>query len=301
MVSSYDIEDFNKFVYDPKANDYVLIDMPFSRDSLKDLYGEGFDPDDYDRNNPYELFPYPDSLFIFAPQDFNTAALADPNGIQKVYPNARDASQIPESLRTPDDYIVDDLLSTNVNPADDRVLKFFVYRFVKDSLQRAYPYYVNVTAFDYGSPANDLPALETPKTTGAILAYAWDDAGAVEAKNLQVYVYPNPWRADGNYLDKGYESVTERERNEERAHQIHFVNVPPQCVIKIFSLDGDLIKEIKHNMSASDPASTHEKWDLITRNTQAVVSGLYYWTVEPMDENGRLNGKVQIGKLAVIR
>jgi hypothetical protein len=301
VVSSYDIEDFNKYVYDPLANDFVLADVPFSRDQLKALYGAGFDPDDYDRNHPFELPLFPDSVFIFAPQDYNTAAIADPYGIQKAYPDARDPSTIPESLLTPDDYIVDDLLSTNIDPANDSVLKFYVYKFVKDSLQRAYPYYVNVTAFDYGSPASGLASLETPKTTGAILAYALDNATTVDTASLSVYVYPNPWRADGNYLESGYEAVNETARNEERAHRVNFVNLPAKCLIKIFSLDGDLIREIKHNMSPSDPAATHEKWDLITRNTQAVVSGLYYWTVEPQDENGRLNGKVQIGKLAIIR
>jgi hypothetical protein len=38
----------------------------------------------------------------------------------------------------------------------------------------------------------------------------------------------------------------------------------------------------------------HDSWDLITRNTQAVVSGVYYWTVEGAD------GRVQIGKLVII-
>jgi hypothetical protein len=35
-------------------------------------------------------------------------------------------------------------------------------------------------------------------------------------------------------------------------------------------------------------------WDLITRNSQLPVSGLYYWTVE--DDKGN----VQIGKLVLI-
>ena len=60
------------------------------------------------------------------------------------------------------------------------------------------------------------------------------------------------------------------------------------------SLDGDLIREIDHDMDPADPLANHDSWNLITRHTQLVVSGLYYWTVE--DEKGQ----TQIGKLAII-
>ena len=163
---------------------------------------------------------------------------------------------------------------------------------MKDSLQISYPYYVNVTAFDFGSPASGLPSLETPITTGAVVAYAWDNADSVAAKDLKVYVYPNPYRSDGGYLEHGYETAVQNRKDLSR--RVHFANVPPKCKIRIFTLDGDLVKEINHDMSAADPAATHAEWDLVTRNTQAVVSGLYYWTVESTD------GNIQIGKLVVI-
>ena len=44
----------------------------------------------------------------------------------------------------------------------------------------------------------------------------------------------------------------------------------------------------------SDPSSVHDEWDMITRNTQMIVSGLYYWVVE--DEEGN----TQIGKLSIV-
>jgi len=75
---------------------------------------------------------------------------------------------------------------------------------------------------------------------------------------------------------------------------IHFANLPPKCTISIFSIDGDLVREIHHDVDPSDPNYLHDEWNLVTRNRQAVVSGLYYWTVE--DENG----SVQIGKLAIV-
>ena len=75
---------------------------------------------------------------------------------------------------------------------------------------------------------------------------------------------------------------------------IHFANLPARCTIRIYSLDGDLVREIEHDFDRADPLADHDTWGLITRNSQQAVSGLYYWTVEDK------NGQVQVGKLAII-
>ncbi len=75
---------------------------------------------------------------------------------------------------------------------------------------------------------------------------------------------------------------------------IHFANLPPECTIRIYTLDGDLVRELTHDVDPQDPTSGHASWDLVTRNTQLVVSGIYYWTIEEP------SGKVQMGKLVVI-
>ncbi|MCM2272192.1 MAG: hypothetical protein NDJ18_06535, partial [candidate division Zixibacteria bacterium] len=72
-------------------------------------------------------------------------------------------------------------------------------------------------------------------------------------------------------------------------------NLPAKCWIRVHTLDGDLVREIRHDMDPNDPASDHDTWDLINRNIMAVESGLYYWSVEGDD------GKVQIGKLVIIK
>jgi hypothetical protein len=41
-------------------------------------------------------------------------------------------------------------------------------------------------------------------------------------------------------------------------------------------------------------SANHKTWDLINKNLQLVVSGLFYWSVEDFD------GNIQIGKLVVI-
>ena len=106
----------------------------------------------------------------------------------------------------------------------------------------------------------------------------------------------DPYRIDAGYSDFGYERAGENSVSvaADRIRAVHFVNLPPKCTIKIYSLDGDLIREIDHDKPADDPTSGHDQWNLITRNTQLIVSGLYYWVVESEF------GETQIGKLVIV-
>jgi len=49
-----------------------------------------------------------------------------------------------------------------------------------------------------------------------------------------------------------------------------FLNLPPQCEIKIYTERGDLIKSINHNDGSGD-----EAWDSVTSTRQLVTSGIY--------------------------
>jgi hypothetical protein len=115
----------------------------------------------------------------------------------------------------------------------------------------------------------------------------------VEAYNLDVYVYPNPYRVDAGYTEDGYEN---RKANviADRARRIHFANLPNVCIISIYTPDGDLVRKLRHNYPEGGPEAMHETWDLINRNVQAVESGLYYWVVES-------DQRTQIGKLVIIK
>ncbi|HSG99777.1 MAG TPA: hypothetical protein VLB27_06995, partial [candidate division Zixibacteria bacterium] len=111
---------------------------------------------------------------------------------------------------------------------------------------------------------------------------------------LEVIAFPNPYRVDGNYRAKGFEGATRTDLRDERVRAINFINLPPVCTITIYSLDGDLVRTIEHESSPDDPRAMHASWDLISRNTQPVVSGIYYFVVETPD------GRTQIGKLVLI-
>ena len=73
---------------------------------------------------------------------------------------------------------------------------------------------------------------------------------------------------------------------------LRFVNLPPQAIIRIFTLNGTLVRVIEHN----DPQGGAEaSWDLRNRNNQFVASGVYFYVVEAA------NGKRHTGKFTVVQ
>ena len=285
VIASYDIEDYNKYIF--VDGEYMLLDIPFTLDSLRCLYADScndtrFDPADYTHSSPYTHPDFPESTFVFEAQDYNVSTLGEQTPIRKRFPNQPyPSSLIPDSAQ-PSELTV------------DGKLKYFEYEAVIEGLLPTVPYFVNVTAFDFGSPTAGLPALETSVINGAQMVYALSSADEVAAGKLEAYVYPNPYRIDAKYGDRGLESRLNRVEAPDRAHRIHFANLPAKCTIRIFTLDGDMVRELHHDMDPSNPTSSHDEWNLITRNTQLTVTGLYYFVVES-DE------RTQIGKFAIIR
>ena len=60
------------------------------------------------------------------------------------------------------------------------------------------------------------------------------------------------------------------------------------------TVSGDLVQQIDHNEPNGGPTAQVERWNLISRNTQAVVTGLYLYTVTSAMGT-------QTGKLVVIK
>jgi len=296
MIRSYDKEDYNRYSWN--GNEWELTDIPFTLDSLKELYGQDFDPLDYDQDN---FYTYTDEnnnsiLYYFAAQDYNQSDLSDPDGIHKVYPDEPPPST--NDLDSARLYYPEELTE------DKRFFKYYEYEYVLDGLLPSQLYYIGVTAFDYGSPG-ELESLETPEYRNYVAEYAANTNTVVEQKGLDVIVYPNPWRIDGNYKNEGFEGrdyvdgsnkgyvVSQEGDNEDRTRAIHFLNLPHKCTIRIFTIDGDLVRTIEHDFPKDSPRSMHDRWDIITRNTQVAVSGIYYYSIE--SEYGN-----QVGKIVII-
>lgn len=284
LIASYDREDYNRYIYTEIGGGemgWALLETPFTLDSLRQLFGDpDFDPDEYSRVSP---FSFGGEKYYFAPQDYNASDLLDSTKIHKAYPEydkpTGDLSLLPE----------DELTYEHGEPLP----KYYEYEYVLDGLLPTIGYHVSVTSFDFGSPVSGLAALETDKANDLIFEYPQTPADTVEAYGLDAYVYPNPYRIDDDYTGKGFENrgLT---LPSDKARLLHFANLPRVCKISIFSIDGDLIAEIDHNYPQGGPESMHDTWDLITRNLQAVVSGLYYFVVES-------DTRTQIGKFVIIK
>ena len=72
---------------------------------------------------------------------------------------------------------------------------------------------------------------------------------------------------------------------------LKFVNLPAQCIVRIYSLSGVLLQVLTHN----DPQGGGElTWDLRNRNSQFVASGVYFYHVETP------NGLQKTGRFTVV-
>lgn len=147
------------------------------------------------------------------------------------------------------------------------------------------PYYYALVAFDTGDPISGLPPAESGRSN-----YKKNDAGApiaVVPKTVyedpeatydlaKIKVVPNPYLGTGVF-ERIYES------------QVNFIHLPPAAKISIFSMTGDLIETIQHT-----DGTDSENWNLLSRNGQAIVSGLYLFVVETENDS-------YVGKFVVVR
>ncbi|MCP4704240.1 MAG: hypothetical protein GY865_06500 [candidate division Zixibacteria bacterium] len=286
MVNSYDIDNYTRWFWDKEYNEWLVSEPPFSLDSLKAIYGNGFNPLDNQRDNPLTTIDAEGEYraCYFSMQDWNMSNLEDSLKIHKRFLN----QPYPSTLiyDTAAIYYPDEL-------TDEGEFKYFEYEYLLKNLLPSQLYYVSVTVFDYGAPGFGLSALETSPLINMKDAYPNYTASDVEKAKLRVIVYPNPYRVDGYYRERRHEGRGKEELHSDRARELHFANLPHKCTIRIFSIDGDLVREIKHDYPINHPHAAHEIWDMITRNTQAPVSGIYYYSVESEFEN-------QIGKFVLI-
>ena len=303
LQSSYDKKNFTRYFFNNDTKFWEIAGPPQTLEQIRFLYANNnkdYDPLENGIATPLRVG---DSLFYFTKQDFNQDDLTDPAGIHKRFPN----EPFPHTLSIEDAFLTDSFFvdevggDTTFYPGGEVIIedgkkyfKYFEYEYNADKLLSSIQYFVGVTAFDFGAPESGLDALETNPLFNAVAEYPLPATDEVLSKNLGVVAYPNPYRIDGNYRAAGFEGRGNNDEPDERVRAVNFTNLPPVCTIRIFTLDGDLVREIDHSSIANDPGSTHDQWDLVTRNIATAVSGIYYWTVEEP------NGKVQMGKLVLI-
>jgi hypothetical protein len=110
----------------------------------------------------------------------------------------------------------------------------------------------------------------------------------------KVAVVPNPYRTDRNYTLEagGYEGLTSGWN--ESARVIKFINLPPKCTLRIFTISGDIVRTVYHDETASSFPRGDANVPLVSESNRALASGVYLFLVE--SEFG-----LQTGKFVIIR
>ncbi|MBN2281021.1 MAG: hypothetical protein JXQ65_10610 [Candidatus Marinimicrobia bacterium] len=114
----------------------------------------------------------------------------------------------------------------------------------------------------------------------------------------KIKVVPNPYICT-NEMEP---SVMNLNFNQRR--RIIFTNVPAQCTIKIFTLSGLLVDELKVDHSAANSDAIYSDyddngtaiWDVLTHEGLEVAAGYYIYQVK-----SNITGDEKIGKFAIIK
>ena len=305
LLESRDRLDFTRFYWDPDDSNWAIADkMPLTLDSLRKCYNSDFDPLEYgcpsDCNCPPGGTGYIDDgiTYCFEPVGWNESIRGWGDGASDCITSEirkRFADEIADGKVTSDlDSTIAENWTKDIDPlTGDSVLyhKYYEYEFVIDSLLPSVPWYFSVTAFDFGDLVNGLDPLESSPLANIIEVWSINDANEVLKKRLKVVAYPNPYIGDGRYFATGYEDP-ERTGFVDHERRMHFLNLPPHCTIKIFTLNGDLVRVLVHPGASSDTESKIH-WNMRSTNNEIVASGIYIFAVE--SELGN-----QIGKIVII-
>jgi hypothetical protein len=123
------------------------------------------------------------------------------------------------------------------------------------------------------------PAVPGMRVQIAYQGAAFSPATTTDAQLAAIHTVPDPY-----YVTNALEQSTNDKI-------LRFVNLPSQCIVRIYSLSGILVNALTLN----DPTGGGElTWNLRNRNNQFVASGVYFYHVETPD------GKQRIGRFTVV-
>lgn len=178
----------------------------------------------------------------------------------------------------------------------------YQYRYRIGSLRDGFKYYAAVTAYDLGN--SQIGPLEAGLSDSVNRIPSIPGAAPGERPDLGPIVFPNPYRVEARW-DQGQQI---------RDHYLWFTNLPERCTLRIYTLSGDLVFEQEFDgatyhgegargiFNPSRPrrvptlSGTTYGWNLITREGQAVATGLYMFSVED-----HVTGKRTVGKFLIVK
>jgi len=179
-----------------------------------------------------------------------------------------------------------DQVEVEISESGDSTI--YRYSYNDEGLTNGEFIYYAVTAFDSGYVPTGLEPLESSPAIN--LTRVAPSAGPATPEEMdEVLVVPNPYKLTEDYVGMGWELGSG-----DTQRRIDFIQIPEKCVIRIFTLAGDLVALIDHDYPDKSATKHQESWDLVSRNRQMIASGIYLFSVETE------TGKKFIGKFVVI-
>ena len=181
----------------------------------------------------------------------------------------------------------------------------YYYKYTIENVQNGWQIAAAVTSFDSGDPESSLESLESSTSANDYRIFGGKRANDDMEKD-EPFVYPNPY-----YAGAAWEGVS---NFQEESRKIIFSNLPANCVIRIYTVAGDLIDEIDHDadynggdirwfktFADENPDNNRfsggeHAWDLLSSDNQIIGRGLYIFTVEDKDNDELFKGKFLIIK-----
>ena len=141
-----------------------------------------------------------------------------------------------------------------------------------------------ITGSAAGGDFDFTPDVRPPTVPGLRVRVAFTgstiNAATTTVANLaRVHTVPDPY-----YVTNALETTANNK-------VLNFVNLPAQCIVRIYSVSGVLVNVLTHNDPTGGGLLT---WNLRNRNNQFVASGVYFYHVEAPD------GKTKIGRFTVV-
>lgn len=97
------------------------------------------------------------------------------------------------------------------------------------------------------------------------------DENVAKSSLDSIYVVPNPYVATSQFEPPNTYRTGRGER------RIYFMNLPPKCTIRIYTLTGGLVRELVHDEPIDNG---QESWDLVTKDGMNAAYGVYIYHVE---------------------
>ncbi len=168
------------------------------------------------------------------------------------------------------------------------------YRYIDEDVHNGLPYWYAVTAFDDGSAEKIID-----RATGRVdsiprygsysqamqLVYPRGEP-ARRTKKVRIVPNPYPWNPSNPAIPpdlreshRAIGDMVEYERDPS-GRRVTFVNLPRKAMVRVYTLAGDLVWS-KYFEEPVDPLTgAPAQWNLVSRNNQEIVSGIYIVHVE---------------------